>query len=100
MGEPPRFRVRLFGTGLVEAYGEDVTGKHLDEMYFGPIAANVRAGFIEVVRQCRPLTVCVQLTRQIGTRYLEYERITLPLSQDGARVNMILCGFAVAKTSH
>jgi len=100
VGDPPRFRVRLFGTGLVAAYGEDITARYLDEIEFGSIAADVHAGFIAVVRGCRPQTVLVQLIKQGERRHLEYERIALPLSQDGVSVNMILCGFAVIRIWH
>jgi hypothetical protein len=98
--EPPRFRIRLFGTGLVEAFGEDVTGKYLDEIDIGSIALEVCARFTEVVHKCCPQTVSVHLSKQTKSRYLEYERIALPLSQDGMRVNMILCGFAVIRMWH
>jgi len=100
VGQPPLFRVRLFGTALAQAYGEDLTGTYLDELDFGPIAADVHAGFVDVVSKCRPMTVRVQLTKQNDQRYLEYERIALPLSQDGEHVNMILCGFAVTHMWH
>jgi len=100
VGELPRFRIRLFGTGLARAYGEDVTGKYLDEIDFGSIASEVSARFTEVVRKCRAQAVRVQLSKQKERRYLEYERIALPLSQDGVRVNMILCGFAVTRMWH
>jgi len=100
VGDPPRFRVRLFGTGLVAAYGEDVTARYIDEMDIGSIAADVHGSLVEVVRECRPQTVLVQLTKSGERRHLEYERIALPLSQDGASVNMILCGFAVLRLWH
>ena len=32
VGDPPRFRFRLFGTQLVAAYGQDLTGKFVDEI--------------------------------------------------------------------
>jgi len=35
VGEPPRFRFRLFGTRLVAAYGQDLTGKFVDEIDVG-----------------------------------------------------------------
>ena len=32
-GEPPRFRCRLYGTGLVAAIGRDITGQWYDEAF-------------------------------------------------------------------
>jgi len=34
-------------------------------------------------------------TKQGDERRVEYERILLPLSNDGSTVNMVLCGYAI-----
>ena len=100
VGDPPRFRFRLFGTGLVMSYGEDVTGRYVDEIDLSSISPDILSHFTAVVRECRPQTVRTTLWKRADERYIEYERIGLPLSDNGTRVNMILCGFAVIRTWH
>lgn len=96
IGDPPRFRFRLFGSNLTQAYGEDLTGKFLDQIDLG--SASLKTDVInfcaQIVRECRPQVVRVRFVKQTDGRYLEYERIGLPLSEDGKAVNMILCAFA------
>jgi hypothetical protein len=96
IGSPPRFCFRLFGTGLVEAYGQDLTGKFLDEIDLDSINVPILHQAAKVAREC-----CVHMDRDCFTkrdgRHLEYERIALPLSEDGSNVNMILFGHFVEK---
>lgn len=84
-----RFRYRLVGTAIIEAFGTEVTGKYVDELFSGE-----RYRFIyEFYR-----VVCV--TRQpvfsrslyLGTKDVDLtaNRLLLPLSADGVQVNMIL----------
>jgi hypothetical protein len=100
IGEPPRFRIRLFGTGLSAAYGEDVSTKFLDEIDLSTIGPDILTYLTALVRERRPQAVRVQLRKQVDGRRIEYERIGLPLSEDGAAVNMILCGFVPIRTWH
>jgi len=95
IGEPPRFRFRVFGTRLVDAYGQDLTGKFTDEIDLGSAAltTDIMAACTKMVRECRAQVVRVQFEKHDG-RHLEYERIGLPLSDDGVSVNMLLCAFA------
>jgi hypothetical protein len=98
IGDLPRFRFRLFGSGLVAAYGQDLTGKFLDEIDLG--TKSVPEAFqhaVRVVRECRPHFGRTRFTKQGDNRRVEYERIVLPLSADGSTVNMILCGYVVEK---
>jgi hypothetical protein len=95
VGDQPRFRVRLFGTGLVDAYGEDITGRFLDEVDLDGIAKEIDAQVGKIVRECRVQVVRARFTKQNGARFLEYERIGFPLSADGATVNMLMFGFVV-----
>ncbi len=95
-GDPPRFSYRLFGTALAEAYGQDLTGRFLDEVDLDHISLAVLRQVEKVVREG-----CVSVHRDSFTkrdgRYLEYERICLPLSDDGRIVNMILIGHFIEK---
>jgi hypothetical protein len=95
VGDLPRFRVRLFGTKLVAAYGQDITGKFTDEIDLDTIGPDLEAQMRRVVRDWRPHVVRVQLKRADDRRRIEYERVWLPLSADGKTVNMLLGGVAV-----
>ena len=100
VGDPPRFRCRLCGTRVAEAYGEDVTGKFLDEIDLGSARAGIIGLCIKVVTECRPLVARVRYTKQRDGRPIEYERILLPVSDDGKTVNIVLCVFAFEKEFH
>jgi hypothetical protein len=96
VGDLPRFRFRFCGTKVAEAYGENVTGKFLDEIDFGRLSLNrdIVGFFTKIVRECCPQAVRIRFTKQQDERYLDYERIALPLSKDGRSVNMVLCAYA------
>jgi hypothetical protein len=100
VGDPPRFRVRFDGTKVAEAYGEDVTGQFLDEIDLGAARAGIIDLCIRVVTECRPQVARVRYTKQRDGRLHEYERIVLPLSDDGKAVNMLMCVFAFEKIFH
>jgi len=91
MGEPPRFRVRLAGTGVVREYGSEVTGKFIDELDLGAARDRALDDYGRVARDCRPVVGTFDLKKRDG-RWGSYERIALPLSADGESVNMLLCG--------
>jgi hypothetical protein len=96
VGDPPRFRFRLFGTRLATAYGQDLTGKFVDEIDVGGrIPPELLARAAKVVRQCCIDVGRSQYTKKSDQRRVEYERILLPLSEDGETVNMILCAYAI-----
>jgi hypothetical protein len=97
IGNPPRFRFRLFGTELVDAYGQDVTGKFLDEIDLSSITAEVTRQVTRIIAERRPQSVRVRFTKQRDGRFLEYERLGLPLSEDGTTVNMLFLGFVIEK---
>ena len=84
-----RFRYRLAGTTLVEAYGEDFTGKCSDELFCGE-----RLRFMDEVYR----TICSsQVPLFARVKYqtpkiiaLTASRIYMPLSDDGVDVHHIL----------
>ena len=100
VGDPPRFRYRLHGTRVAEAYGENLIGRFLDEIDLGSGRAGIIGLCTNVVTECRPQVARVRYTKQRDGRLLEYERILLPLSDDGKAVNMLLCVFAFEKEFH
>ncbi len=96
VGDPPRFRFRLFGTGLVAAYGQDLTGKFADEIDVGDkVPPEMLGRATKVVRECCINVARSRYTKKSDRRRVEYERILLPLSEDGETVNMILCAYAI-----
>ncbi len=86
--EPRRYRVRLMGTALVHWYGRDLTGCHVDE-----ITDQVLAALDELVMTWEPWLVSGEYVKK-SDRAIVYELLALPLSSDGATVNMILGGVA------
>lgn len=91
VGEPPRFRIRLAGTGVVREYGSEVTGTFVDEMDLGAARDRALDDYRRAARECRPVVGTFDFKKGDG-RWISYERIALPLSADGKRVNMLLCG--------
>jgi len=49
----------------------------------------------KVVRERQPNVLRARWTKVSDRRYLDYERIALPLSADGETINMILCAYHV-----
>ncbi len=82
--EPRSYRVRLMGTALVRWYGRDLTGCHVDE-----ITDQMLAPLDELVMIWEPWLVTGEYEANIG-RVLQFELLALPLSSNGATVNMIL----------
>jgi hypothetical protein len=89
-GEPLQFRIRLHGTNLSEHVHFDLTGKMLDEMPQAEFRELTRQSFTKVATTKQPLRA--QRDRVLDNRLRRYETIILPLSGDGDRVDMLLCG--------
>jgi hypothetical protein len=90
--DPPGFRVRLLGTEVVNRYGADFTGKRLDEVDLGDQGDAIRREYVEVVGSKKPLYARHQIHIEGTATFLPYERVLLPLSDEGETVNMILGG--------
>ena len=91
IGDVPRLKYRLVGTEFVHIYGAEVTGKFLDEIDFDGMSELIIADYFKVVKDGQPSWTSWNFTKDDG-RWLGYERLTLPLSEDGQRVNMLLAG--------
>jgi hypothetical protein len=91
--DPFRFGYRLIGTNVVDATGENRTGKDFDVVGF--IAANpiVRQEYITVATTGEPLHSFEPFYRLDTRREYDVERLLLPLSSDGVTVDMILVYF-------
>lgn len=84
-----RFRYRLVGTALVDAFGRDYTGQFPDEMFAGPRADMVCDVYRAVCQARQPMFL---RSRYITTKNVDLvaDRLYLPLSGDGVAVDMIL----------
>lgn len=91
IGEPPRYRYRLVGTTVVKEFGEEITGKYLDEVDFDFVTSRVVSEYDRAAKECRPIVSKWAYDKQSGRR-MAYERLILPLSSDGRTVDMFLCG--------
>jgi hypothetical protein len=83
-----RFRYRLVGTATVEAYGQDFTGKHPDEMFPPELRDFIHDTFRTVCRSKAPLYVRNGYITAKDLRLLS-ARIYMPLSDNNADVTHI-----------
>ena len=83
-------RFRLAGTRLHDVYGEEITGKRIDQVFAGR-APTIGTGFMPGWwTQGMPLHGVVRGPAE-GRDHIVLFWLRLPLSQDGTRVDRILC---------
>ena len=82
------YRVRLAGTGLYGVYGQEITGKTLEQAYGGG-ALYWRAELETVVLGRRP-QAGVQSLAWRGMGHMSVVWLRLPLASNGRQVDMIL----------
>ncbi len=88
---PIRFRMRLCGTIVDRLFGRDFTGCYLDERGAEYFERDVLTDYGDVVTTQRPHFL--QRTVALGDGvWLAYQRLLLPLSENGADVDMLLGG--------
>lgn len=86
--EPPRrFRYRLVGTELTAVMRRELTGRYIDEMPFLYRKFALPA-YEEVMARGAPTYREINAVEALWR--IRYKRLLLPLSDDGARINMIL----------
>lgn len=90
IGDPPRFRCRLYGTGLVDWFGADLTGRFLDEAAVGFEGSAAETDFRAIVADGRPRVWRGQVSMAMPRGRGAIEVVMLPLAADGATVDMIL----------
>jgi hypothetical protein len=88
---PVRFWFRLVGTGVVEDYGEDMTGRYVDEIDLDDVQEQILDDYKCAVTAARPIYSRMDYVKDDG-RHLSYERLLLPLSSDGRTVDMLVGG--------
>ena len=84
-----RFRIRLAGTGLFGVYGTEITGRTLPEIYAGAAAEYWRRELAAIVGDQQP-AIGVHSLGWRGAPHLSVLWMRLPLSANGADVDMIL----------
>ena len=90
--ELANFRFRLFGTELCKQFGEDRTGMNIGDFRVRiDNQEQVFAGDWNVYAERRP-DYFPDRTLSVEKDFIRYSRVLLPLSPDGATVNMILGG--------
>lgn len=87
-----RFRMRLVGTHVVDGYGGEVTGKYLDELELGDQRDKLIEACLHSVNNKKPAYLSGAIRHKISDDILTYERLGLPLSSDGEKVNILLIG--------
>lgn len=88
--EPFRFRVRLMGTAVVKAMGDDFTGRYLDEVWPDSSDQPLIAHRVEVAGSGLPNYRHGVSPTKFRLDFLPVERIFLPFAADGREVDMIL----------
>lgn len=83
------FRYRVYGTGLAEYYGRDLTGKTTAALR-PEVRALVCHEYETVCASRQPLLVTH--TRRIREQRLPVEKLILPFSADGRGVDRLLAG--------
>src|SRR5262245_46303416 len=86
--EPVRLRYRLIGTHIVAASGKDRTGRFFDEVSFFKLHPAVVEQFEQVATSGLPLYSLEPFTNLVNDTTYEVDRLILPLSGDGVRVDM------------
>jgi hypothetical protein len=81
-----RLRYRLIGTALVEAYGENWTGKYIDETFTGNRRRFLEESYRRVRHERAPVLVRNLFVSKSGIK-MEAARVNTPLSEDGSRVS-------------
>ena len=92
--KPWRFRYRLVGSHLTHRAGRDLTGRFVDELSEADYRDSVLAWHGWVVENRVPRWGTTK--RVIGSKWLEYELLTLPLAKKGGDVDMTLTGLYYA----
>lgn len=86
-----RFRYRLCGTAIVEAYGRDLTGRFVEEAIPQHRHAVALRHYRLVRDTAQPIFARTQYESQRGAQIIA-NRLILPLRNCGPRVSMLLIG--------
>ena len=76
-----RYRFRLFGSELARVYGQDLTGRFLDELAPRDLWAVITLHYDDVMLTLEPLFAPISIAN--GRWYTEVSRLLLPLAAEG-----------------
>ena len=94
-GEAPQLLVyRVFGTALVDLFGFDFTLQEVGKGTLPEHLPEMRARYARVIRERQPFYHRTRMRDRLND-FTEVDRIILPLSQDGVRVNQMI-GMTIA----
>lgn len=85
--DPPRFRARLVGTGIVTETGVDVTGKYFDEL---PNSEKLIERCVWVTENRQAYFAHTLPLVWASQEFTSYSALAMPLSSDGENVDMLL----------
>ena len=85
--DPQRMRYRLIGTALVDALGQDLTGRYIDEMPFW-YRKFAEPAYTDVLAHRAPHYRRINTIESFWI--VKYDRLLLPLSSDGSRIDMVM----------
>jgi hypothetical protein len=80
---------RLSGTAVVALMGHDVTGRAIGEGMLPEARDEAVARYARIAAEARPFFHRARM-RENTNDFAEVDRLVLPLSEDGVRVNMLL----------
>jgi hypothetical protein len=89
---PMRFWFRSVGGSVSENFGENVTGKYVDELDLDEMQKQIVADYKTAAIEARPVYSRCEWIKGDDQRHLRYERLLLPLSSDGKTVDTLLGG--------
>lgn len=92
-------RWRLIRTHITGATGRDNSGVHFDEAYAGALRDDVIGVYNSRVLELRRPVRHLGCPTFAGKDFASYESVHLPLSSDGATIDMILIGFVFERTT-
>jgi hypothetical protein len=87
-GGKTRFRYALCGDRHVAHFGNDLTGRWLEENPNPDVRARASAAYFETLRRRAPLVSRRDLAK--GPRLLRYQALILPMGEVGARIERLV----------
>jgi hypothetical protein len=90
---PLRFWFRSVGGSISENFGENITGKYIDELDLeDDMQKEIIADYKTAATEARPVYSRCEYVKGDDQRHLRYERLLLPLSSDGQTIDTLLGG--------
>lgn len=81
------FRYRLTGTEIVRRAGRDPTGKTFSDLYEGDYLEAARKTYLDLMASGLPHLSERTFSSKDGNQIMQYDRLILPYSSDGLRVD-------------